>query len=71
MDAEPDTLKIASRVSRGKPTLPTKRNENQERGWFVDYLSISVSTYLTNPSFWILSAIWPTFSKPGTSMNAT
>ncbi len=36
-----------------------------------DYLSISVSTYLTNPSFWILSAIWPTFSRPGTSRNAT
>lgn len=57
MDAEPDTLKIASCVSRGKPTLPTKRNENQGMVWLVVYLSIRVSTYLTNPSFWILSAI--------------
>jgi hypothetical protein len=50
LDAEPDTVKIASRVSREKPRLPTERNENQEMVWLV-YLSIRVSTYLTNPSF--------------------
>ena len=57
MVAEPDTVKNANCVSRGKPALRTERNENQERVWHAVYLSISVSTYLTNPSFWILSAI--------------
>jgi hypothetical protein len=41
------------------PKRAFEKNEGEfEKGLALDaYLSISVSTYLTNPSFWILSAI--------------
>ena len=74
-----DLARVADRLSernaRYRTTGPKLDIEKEWKKGFSTltnaYLSMSVSTYLTNVSFWILSAICPTFSRLGTSMNAT